>query len=90
MSMLNERRQVAVSEGVHTLRCEVPSLPLLPGSYEVWMSVHAAQRASHYLEQRIIGTLLVSEGPAGSAVSSLAQSGTYGPIHVPFSLTVDG
>lgn len=88
MSMLHARRQEEVAIGPHTLRCSLPSLPLLPGTYELWMSVHSALRASHYMEQRIIGTLLVSEGPASTS-SALAQSGAYGPIHVPFDLRLD-
>lgn len=89
MSMLAARHQEEVTVGPHTLSCHLPSLPLLPGTYELWMSVHSAQRASHYMEQRIIGTLLVSEGPEASTTSALAQSGAYGPVHVPFDLCLD-
>ena len=86
MSMLNERRSVDLPAGPHRLTCHVQSLPLLPGAYELWMAVHASRQATHYLEQRIIGTVLVSRGPAGAV---LEHGSAYGPIHVPFELTLE-
>jgi len=89
MSMLSERTSVKVPKGSSTLRCETGPLPLLPGQYEIWLSVHSEQRAMYYLQPRVVGALVITDGPEerrGDAYFSATRG--FGPVHVPFRLKV--
>jgi ABC-type polysaccharide/polyol phosphate transport system ATPase subunit len=90
MSMLSQRKSVKVPEGTSTLRCTTGPLPLLPGQYEIWFSVHSEQRAMYYLQPRVVGALVITEGPEtrrGDAYFS--ATGGFGPVHVPFRLDLE-
>ena len=90
MSMMSERTSVKVPEGASTLRCTTGPLPLLPGQYEIWFSVHSEQRAMYYLQPRVVGALVITEGPEtrrGDAYFS--ATGGFGPVHVPFQLDLE-
>jgi ABC-type polysaccharide/polyol phosphate transport system ATPase subunit len=87
MSMMSERTSVKVPGGASTLRCTTGPLPLLPGQYEIWFAVHSEQRAMYYVQPRVVGALVITEGPytrRGDVYFS-ATSG-FGPVHVPFRL----
>jgi ABC-type polysaccharide/polyol phosphate transport system ATPase subunit len=90
MSMMSERTSVKVLEGSSTLTCSTGPLPLLPGQYEIWFSVHSEHRAMYYVQPRVVGALVVSEGPEtrrGDAYFS--ATGGFGPVHVPFRLDIE-
>jgi homopolymeric O-antigen transport system ATP-binding protein len=90
MSMMSERTSVKVQEGASTLTCSTGPLPLLPGQYEIWFSVHSEHRAMYYVQPRVIGALVITEGPQtrrGDAYFS--ATGGFGPVHVPFRLDIE-
>ena len=90
MSMMSERTSVKVPEGASTLTCSTGPLPLLPGQYEVWFSVHSEHRAMYYVQPRVVGALVITEGPEtrwGDAYFS--ATGGFGPVHVPFRLDLE-
>jgi lipopolysaccharide transport system ATP-binding protein len=90
MSMMSERTSIKVQEGANTLNCSTGPLPLLPGQYEVWFSVHSEHRAMYYVQPRVVGALVVTDGPEtrrGDAFFS--ATGGFGPVHVPFRLDVE-
>jgi ABC-type polysaccharide/polyol phosphate transport system ATPase subunit len=90
MSMLSQGRSVSLSRGVHTVRCVVRSLPLLPSAYEVWFSALSRERATYYAEPSVVGTLLVSEGPKYRRNDLLfARTGGFGPVCVPYEIEVE-
>jgi ABC-type polysaccharide/polyol phosphate transport system ATPase subunit len=60
MSMMSERTAVKVQEGSSTLTCSTGPLPLLPGQYEIWFSVHSEHRAMYYVQPRIVGALVIT------------------------------
>ncbi len=89
MSMLSEGRHVALASGRHKLVCALDTLPLLPSAYEIWFSATSATRALYYCHPRVVGTLLVGDGPADRRRDLLfAQTGGFGPIHVPYVMEV--
>jgi ABC-type glutathione transport system ATPase component len=90
MSMMSERTSVKVQEGSSTLTCSTGPLPLLPGQYEIWFSVHSEHRAMYYVQPRVVGALVITVGPEtrrGDAYFS--ATGGYGPVHVAFRLDVE-
>jgi hypothetical protein len=89
-SMMSERRSVKVPEGASTLRCTTGPLPVLPGQYEIGCSVHSEQRAMYYVQPRVVGALVITEGPEtrrGDAYFS--PTVRFGPVHVPFQLNLE-
>jgi Wzt C-terminal domain len=90
MSMMSERTSVKLQEGTSILTCSTGSLPLLPGQYEIWFSVHSEHRAVYYVQPRVVGALVITDGPEtrrGDAYFS--ATGGFGPVHVPFRLDVE-
>jgi ABC-type polysaccharide/polyol phosphate transport system ATPase subunit len=88
-TMLSTNESVALTAGLHRVCCEVSSLPLLPGAYELWATVTSATRLHHYLDPRVVGTIVVTDGPTGRAFDArFVTSQGFGPVHVPFSMTV--
>jgi ABC-type polysaccharide/polyol phosphate transport system ATPase subunit len=90
MSMMSQRKSMKVPEGTSILRCTTGPLPLLPGQYEIWFSVHSEQRAMYYVQPRVVGALVITEGPEtrrGDAYFS--ATGGFGPVHVPFRLDLE-
>jgi ABC-type polysaccharide/polyol phosphate transport system ATPase subunit len=78
-----------IGEGDHHLVCEIPSLPLLPGTYEVWFVASSASKAVHFLYPRVIGTVIVTEGPPDRRLAGhYATSTAFGPVYVPFEMEV--
>ena len=89
MSMLSQGRSVALSPGVHTVRCVVQSLPLLPSAYEVWFSAFSRERATYYAEPAVVGSMLVADGPESRKNDLLfARTGGFGPISVSYEMEV--
>ena len=90
MSMLSERTSAKMPKGVSTLICSTGPLPLLPGQYEVWLTVHSEHRAMYYLQPRVVGALMITEGPdARWGDAYFATTYNFGPVHVPFQLDVE-
>ena len=90
MSMLSERTSVKVPKGSSILTCSTGPLPLLPGQYNVWFAVHSEQRALYYVQPRVVGALVITDGPE-TRRGDIYFSATYGfgPVHVPFRLHVE-
>jgi ABC-2 type transport system ATP-binding protein len=87
MSMMSERTSVKVRDGASTLRCTTGPLPLLPGQYEIWFSVHSEQRAMYYVQPRVVGALVITEGPeTRRGDAHFSSTGGFGSVHVPFRL----
>jgi homopolymeric O-antigen transport system ATP-binding protein len=89
MSMLSGRSSVKVPKGSSRLTCRTGPLPLLPGQYEIWFSVHSEHRAVYYVQPRVVGALVITKGPEtrrGDAY--FGATGGFGPVHVPFRLAV--
>jgi len=77
----------SVARGTHRLVCEIPSLPLLPGTYEVWFAASSAKKAVHFLHPRVIGTVVVTTGPPERRLAThYATSTGFGPVYVPFRM----
>jgi ABC-type glutathione transport system ATPase component len=90
MSMMSERKSVKVQAGTSTLTCSTGPLPLLPGQYEIWFSVHSDNRAVYYVQPQVVGALVVTGGPeARRGDAYFSATGGFGPVHVPFRLEVD-
>jgi ABC-type polysaccharide/polyol phosphate transport system ATPase subunit len=90
MSMMSERTSVKVEEGSSTLRCSTGPMPLLPGQYEIWFSVHSQHRAMYYVQPRVVGALVITEGPETRRGDTyFSSTGGFGPVHVPFRLEVE-
>jgi lipopolysaccharide transport system ATP-binding protein len=76
-----------IRRGRHRLACEIPSLPLLPGTYEVWFAASSERKALHYLHPRVIGTVVVTNGPPDRRLTAhYATSTGFGPVYVPFRM----
>src|SRR5262245_16980813 len=79
-----------IRRGRHRLVCEVPSLPLLPGTYEVWFAASSARKAVHFLHPRVIGTVVVTTGPLERRLAAhYATSTAFGPVYVPFEMALE-
>jgi hypothetical protein len=39
-SMLERNKGLSLSPGPHVVTCRIPSLPLSPGAYEMWLAVY--------------------------------------------------
>jgi ABC-type polysaccharide/polyol phosphate transport system ATPase subunit len=88
-TMLSTDESVTLRPGLHRVQCAVPSLPLLPGAYELWASVTSARKANYYLHPRVVDTVVVTDGPADRALDArFATTVGFGPVHVPFTMTV--
>jgi lipopolysaccharide transport system ATP-binding protein len=89
-SMLSDRTSVALPRGGSVIRCAFGPVPLLPGQYEVWFAVNSGERATYYLEPRVVGTLVLTEGPEARRGDALfAQTGGYGPVYTEHRITVE-
>jgi ABC-type polysaccharide/polyol phosphate transport system ATPase subunit len=89
MSMLSEGRSVSLTSGRHTLRCSAAAVPLLPSAYEIWFSAYSSERAVYYAQPRIVGTLVISDGPDNRRKDLLvARTGGFGPVCVPYEIEV--
>ena len=90
MSMLSDRTSVTLPQGQSMVKCSTDPLPLLPGQYEIWFSVHSARRAMYYVQPRVVGALVITEGPETRRGDALfSTTGGFGPVHVPFRLNVE-
>ena len=79
--------RVDIPRGGSRLTCRVDGLPLLPGEYEVFLSVSDPRAGTYVSEQAFVGLLVVGEGPAGRSRESLyGRVSLRGPVHVPFDV----
>lgn len=89
LTMLSTGQTVDLSPGTHEVVCTTGSVPILPGSYEMLMVVSAATKALNYLEPRVIGVLVISEGPEDRKRDLMfPRGGGFGPVCVDFAYEV--
>jgi ABC-type polysaccharide/polyol phosphate transport system ATPase subunit len=89
LSMVSTGETVDIAPGRHVFTCDIASLPLLPGGYDVHFGASAADRPFHYAEPRVVGSLFVATGPPGRTGDlGLAHTSAYGPVYVPHVLRV--
>jgi len=78
-----------LTEGRHTVACDIKALPLLPGAYELWFGASAASGSAHLASPQVIGTLVVTDGPYDRDWHGRVDGAGLAPIHVPFRFSVD-
>lgn len=90
MTMLSREESVALPVGRHRLLCRTGPLPLLPGSYEMLLVASSESKALNYLEPKIIGMLMISEGPEERRRDQLfPRTGGFGPVYVDYEMRVE-
>lgn len=89
-SSLSAARPLTLAKGSSRLTVYIPSLPLLPGTYELVFSATCAVTASYYTDPRVVTTFFVSSGPSERQGDLwFASTPSYGPIHVPFQIRLE-
>ena len=86
-SMLERGQSFDLGPGEHVLACRIPSLPLGPRSYELWMSVRDASAAVDIVDWSCVGSVQIEEDPREAAPNALSAPWMYGPVRVPFQWT---
>lgn len=88
-TQLSSGASISLLPGRHRWTITSGPIPLLPGSYETLMAIGSTSRTRNYMEPRIFGLLVVSEGPPDRKRDQLfAQDAGFGPICVDFDMEV--
>lgn len=89
MTTLSQRGEgVSLRQGLNKIVCNLRSLPLYPGNYELMFVAGSTVKAVNYVSPMVIGMLIVSEGPEGRRGDVFSGKGGFGPVSVDFDFIV--
>lgn len=89
-SMLEQDGSFRISPGFHVVRCNIGPLPLVPRTYELWMSVRERFGAAHLVDWSPVGALRIRIPEQDQGVVGATASWLYGSVRVPYQWRLDG
>lgn len=90
LTQLSTGNSTDLPAGRHKWTVKTGPIPLLPGSYETLIAIGSTTRTRNYMEPRIFGLLVVSDGPSNRKRDQLfVKDAGFGPICVDFDMKVE-
>lgn len=88
-SMLEREKGVALNAGPHVVTCRIASLPLSPGTYEVWLAVYEPATTADLIQWSRAGAIRIRQLDLAVEPGAPAAPWRYAPVRVAHHWAVD-
>jgi homopolymeric O-antigen transport system ATP-binding protein len=89
-AMTEREAALGLTAGAHVVTCRVASVPLSPGTYEVWLSVHEPAATAGRDRWTRVGAFRIRPGEEPVLSTDLVGSWMEAPLRIPHTWGLDG
>lgn len=89
-SMLEREKGLALNAGPHVVTCRIASLPLSPGTYEVWLAVYEPATTPDLIQWSRAGAIRIQVLESPLEPGAPPTPWRYAPVRVDHHWTLDG